>query len=280
MILDRFSLQGRVAIVTGAGRGIGQGIARGLAEAGADVVCTARTADQIEATAAAVRQTGRRALAAVCDVRDADQVGAMVEAAVREFGRIDVLVNNAGGGLFRTVMGASQRSFESDLRTNLVSVFLCIKAVAPVMQRQKQGSIISISSRESQMPSLGMGAYGAAKAGLNSITRTLAWELAPHIRVNAILPGSVLTPTNVGFLGQVEDLLIQATPVGRTGKPEDIALAAIFLASSASEWMTGKLLEVDGGMEFSYNIHRQLAGDGGHGAQAGGNDVESREEEK
>ncbi len=266
MILDRFSLKGKVAIVTGAGRGIGQGIAVGLAEAGADIVCTARTADQIEATAASVRQIGRRALAVACDVREPEQVGNMVQAAVRELGHIDVLVNNAGGGLFRTVMGASQRSFESDLRTNLVSVFLCIKAVAPIMQQQKQGSIINISSRESQMPALGMGAYGAAKAGINNITRTLAWELAPHVRVNAILPGSVLTPTNMGYLGTVKDLLVQATPAGRTGKPEDIALAAIYLASSASEWMTGKLLEVDGGMEFSYNIHRQMDAGAGRGA--------------
>jgi NAD(P)-dependent dehydrogenase (short-subunit alcohol dehydrogenase family) len=190
----------------------------------------------------------------------------MVQAAVQEIGRIDILVNNAGGGLFRTVMGASQRSFESDLRTNLVSVFLCIKAVAPIMQQQKQGSIVNISSRESQMPSLGMGAYGAAKAGVNSITRTLAWELAPYVRVNSILPGSVLTPTNIGYLGGVKDLLTEATPMKRTGTPEDIALAVIFLASSASEWMTGKLLEVDGGMEFSYNIHRQMGSTGAHGS--------------
>lgn len=257
MILDRFSLKGKVAVVTGAGRGIGQGIALGFAEAGADVVCTARTADQIEATAAQVRQSGRKALAVACDVRDTEQVNTMVNAATQEFGHIDILVNNAGGGLFRSVMGASQRSFESDLRTNLISAFLCIKAIAPLMQKQKSGSIINISSRESQMPSLGMGAYGAAKAGINSITKTLAWELAPYVRVNAILPGSVLTPTNIGFLGGVKDLLVEATPVGRTGKPEDIALAAIYLASSASEWVTGKLLEVDGGMEFSYNIHQQ-----------------------
>lgn len=266
MILDRFSLAGKVAIVTGAGRGIGQGIALGFAEAGADIVCTARTADQIEGTASRVRETGRRALAVACDVREAKQVQSMVQAAVQEFGHIDILVNNAGGGLFRTVMGASQRSFESDLRTNLVSVFLCIKAVAPIMQEQKQGSIINISSRESQMPALGMGAYGAAKAGVNSITRTLAWELAPYVRVNSILPGSVLTPTNIDYLGAVKDLLVQATPVGRTGKPEDIALAAIFLASSASDWMTGRLLDVDGGMEFSYNIHRQMGAAGAHGA--------------
>ncbi len=257
MILDRFSLKGKVAVVTGAGRGIGQGIALGFAEAGADVVCTARTADQIEATAAQVRQSGRKALAVACDVRDTEQVNTMVNAATQEFGHIDILVNNAGGGLFRSVMGASQRSFESDLRTNLISAFLCIKAIAPLMQKQKSGSIINISSRESQMPSLGMGAYGAAKAGINCITKTLAWELAPYVRVNAILPGSVLTPTNIGFLGGVKDLLIEATPMKRTGTPEDIALAAIYLASSASEWVTGKLLEVDGGMEFSYNIHQQ-----------------------
>jgi 7-alpha-hydroxysteroid dehydrogenase len=258
MILDRFSLKDKVAIVTGAGRGIGQGIAVAFGEAGANVVCTSRTAEQIEATAAQVRHTGRKALAVACDVRDNDQVENMVRQAMQEFGHIDILVNNAGGGLFRTVMGASQRSFESDLRTNLTSVFLCIKAVAPIMQKQKSGSIVNISSRESQIPALGMGAYGAAKAGVNSITKTLAWELAPYIRVNSILPGSVLTPTNIDYLGLVKGLLIEATPMKRTGTPQDIALAAIYLASSASEWVTGKLLEVDGGMEFAYNIHQQM----------------------
>lgn len=257
MILDKFSLKDKVAIVTGAGRGIGQGIAVGFAEAGADVICTSRTMEQIEETAARVRQRGRKALALACDVRDADQVENMVKSTIQEFGRIDILVNNAGGGLFRSVMGASQRSFESDLRTNLTSVFLCIKAVAPIMLEQKSGSIVNISSREGQIPALGMGAYGAAKAGVNNLTKTLAWELAPHIRVNSILPGSVLTPTNIDFLGSVQDMLIEATPVKRTGTPEDIALAAIYLASSASGWVTGKLLEVDGGMEFSYNIHQQ-----------------------
>ena len=258
MILDRFSLSHKVAIVTGSGRGIGQGIALGFAEAGADVVCTARTGDQIEETASQIRQSGRRALAIPCDVRDPEQIQSMVDTTVRELGHIDILVNNAGGGFFRTIMGASQRSFESDLRTNLTSAFLLIKAVGPILREQKSGSIINISSRESQMPSIGMGAYGAAKAGLNSLTRTLAWELAPHVRVNAILPGAVLTSTNIDYLGHVKDRLIEATPLKRTGTPLDIALAAIYLASSASEWVTGRLLEVDGGMEFSYHIHQQL----------------------
>jgi 7-alpha-hydroxysteroid dehydrogenase len=266
MILDRFSLRDKVAIVTGAGRGIGQGIAVAFAESGADVVCTSRTVSQIEATAAEVRRIGRRSLAIPCDVCKGEQVEKMVSKTMDEFGHVDILVNNAGGAPPRTLMAANQLSFESDLRTNLISVFLCTKAVVPIMQKQKSGSIVNISSRESHRPALGYGSYGAAKAGVNSITKTLAWELAPYIRVNAILPGPVLTPTTVGFPQSLIDLLIAATPMKRMGTPEDIALAAIYLASSASDWVTGQLLEVNGGVEFSYNLHQQLAaGVGGHG---------------
>lgn len=258
MVLDSFSLKDKVAIVTGAGRGIGKGIAMGLAGAGADVVCTARTEAQVEETANEVKELGRRSLAVVCDVRNEDQVNSMVNRTVQEFGHVDILVNNAGGGFFRTMMGASQRSFESDLRTNLLSAFLCIKAVAPIMQAQKSGSIINISSRESQMPSMNMGAYGAAKAGMNSMTLTLAWELGPYIRVNAILPGAIFTDVAKQALAPFERLIIEATPLKRVGVPEDIATAAIFLASPASSFMTGKLLEIDGGMEFAHNIHKQF----------------------
>ncbi|MCX6000827.1 MAG: SDR family oxidoreductase, partial [Chloroflexi bacterium] len=185
MILDRFSLSGKVAVVTGSGRGIGRGIALAFAEAGADVVCTARTASQIEATAAEIRVLGRKALAIPCDVTDRQQVESMVARTIQEFGRIDVLVNNAGAGTFRKAMKLSERAFEFNLRQNLLSTFLCSKAVARVMLEQKTGSIVNISSRQSQIPSVGQIAYGAAKAGINSLTRTLAWELAPHIRVNA-----------------------------------------------------------------------------------------------
>ena len=255
MILDRFSLKDKVAIVTGAGRGIGQGIAVAFAEAGADVTCTARTVSQIEATAAEVRRIGRRALATPCDVRNAEQIQNMVDKTVEAFGRIDILVNNAADAEYGRLMDTNPSSFASDLNACLISAFLCIKAVAPIMLKQKSGSIINISSRQSQMPSLGQGPYGAAKAGMNSITKTLAWELAPYIRVNAILPGAIMHPSVLEYLGPVKNLLIEGTPLRRTGTPEDIALAAIYLASPASEWVTGKLLEVDGGMEFSYNIH-------------------------
>jgi len=259
MILDRFSLRGKVAIVTGSGRGIGKGIALVFGEAGADLVCAARTASEIEATAAELRSMGGRALAVGCDVRDADQVDTMVRRTLEEFGRVDVLVNNSGGGLFRQGMTMSQRALESDLRTNLVSLFLCTKAVGNAMLEQKSGSIVNISSRESQMPALGMAGYGAAKAGVNSLTRTLAWELGPHVRINAILPGPVLTPTNMEQLGPVHDRIVEAIPLKRTGTPEDIALAALYLASPASSWVTGKLFEIDGGIEFSYLAHGEMA---------------------
>ena len=253
MILDRFSLDGKVAIVTGSGRGIGRGIALAFAEAGAHVVCTARTASEIEAVAVEVRALGRRALVIPCDVREADQVENMVASAKRELGHIDILVNNAGAGSYRPAIQTSERVWESTLRENLTTVFLCSKAVAATMLEQKAGSIVNISSRESQIPSLGMIAYGAAKAGVNSLTRTLAWELAPYVRVNAILPGVVWTESNAQMLGWMRDRIVDGTPLKRTGIPEDIALAAIYLASSASDWVTGRTFEVDGGIEFMHS---------------------------
>ncbi|MFC1999797.1 SDR family NAD(P)-dependent oxidoreductase [Chloroflexota bacterium] len=250
MILDRFKLDGKVAIVTGSGRGIGKGIALAFAEAGADVVCAARTGSEIEAVAAEVRALGRNASAVPCDVRDEDQVEHMVNVVKGEFGRIDVLVNNAGAGFYTPVMQMSQRAFESVLRTNLTSAFLCSKAVAQVMLEQRAGSIINISTRDSIIPCPGMIAYGAAKAGVNSFTRTLAWELAPYVRVNCIMPGGVWTEGSTPVLEPVKDKIIAGTPTNRMGSPEDIALAAIYLASSASDWVTGRLFEIDGGIEF------------------------------
>ena len=254
MIFDRFSLKGKVAIVTGAGRGIGKGIALAFAEAGADLVCVARTVSQIEATVTNVRSLGRKALAIRCDVQDGKQVEDMVRMARREFGHIDILVNNAAEGTFTAAMEMSESGFESDLRLCLTSVFTCSKAVARVMLEQKAGSIINISSRESQMPSVGLLAYGAAKSGVNSLTKTLAWELAPHVRVNAILPGCIWTEVAAQRLGPFKDQIIAATPLKRLGTPKDIALTALYLASSASDWVTGKLFEVDGGMEFTGGI--------------------------
>ena len=254
MILDRFALDGKVAIVTGAGRGIGKGIALAFAEAGADLVCAARTVSQIEATAAEIRKLGRKALAIPCDVQDSQQVESMVSKTMEEFGHIDILVNNAGGGSFAGVTKMTQSAFEADLRLSLTSVFMCSKAVAKVMLEQKVGSIVNISSRESQVPSLGLSAYGAAKAGVNSFTLTLAWELAPYVRVNAILPGAVMTETNAPIFEPVKEQLAGSSPLNRLGTPEDIALAALYLASSASDWVTGRLFQIDGGAEWSHEV--------------------------
>jgi len=250
VILDRFSLAGKMAIVTGAGRGIGKGIAIGFAEAGADLICVDITSDQAEATAGEARKIGRRALALECDVREGEQIESVVARAKKEFGRIDILVNNVGGSNFKPALKTGQRAWEAIMHLNLTATFLFSKAVAPVMLEQKSGAIVNISTRDSVIPCPGMAAYGASKAGVNSLTLTLAWELAPYVRVNAILPGAVWTEGSGPVLDAVKDRIIAGTPMKRLGKPEDIALAALYLASSASDWVTGRLFEIDGGIEF------------------------------
>ncbi len=261
MILDRFSLTGKVAIVTGSGRGIGKAIALAFAEAGADVTCCARTVSQIEATASAIHQLERGAIAVPCDVGNAEQVDEMVKKTLDEFGHIDILVNNAAGGTFSSVRNMSQSTFEADLLQSLTSIFLCSKAVSDIMLEQKSGCIINISTRESQVPALGLSAYAAAKAGVNSFTQTLAYELAPFIRVNAILPGAVMTETNAPIFEPIKDQLAGLSPLNRLGTPEDIALAALYLASPAADWVTGRLFPIDGGAEWSYQVMGSMVKD-------------------
>ena len=250
MILDAFSLGGKVAIITGSGRGIGKGIALAFAEAGADVVCADIELPGAEATAAEARTAGRKALAIACDVTDSQQVESMVAQTIQEFGRIDILVNNAGGANYCPAMKYSDKRWEAVVRLNLTAAFICCRAVAKHMLEQKSGSIINIYSGNSRVPAPGMVAYSAAKAGINSMTKTLAWELAPHVRVNCILPGAIETEGSGPALAPVIAKLLAGTPRKRMGTPRDIALAAIFLASPASDFVTGKKLEVDGGMEF------------------------------
>lgn len=247
-ILDKFALTDKVAIVTGAGRSIGRGIALAYAEAGADVVCAARTESEIESVASEIRNLGRRSIAIPCDVCEADQVEIMVKRSAEEFGRIDILVNNAGAGYLKPALETSERAWEYQIRLNLTGAFLCGKAAAKVMLQQKSGAIINISSRSGDQPAVGMIAYGVSKAGMNHLTRTMAFELAPYIRVNCISPGAIWTETSAETLEPAKDRIIRGTPLQRMGTPEDIALAAIYLASPASDWVTGKILEVDGGI--------------------------------
>jgi 7-alpha-hydroxysteroid dehydrogenase len=252
VILDRFKLTGRVAIVTGAGRGIGRAIAIAFAEAGADVVCAARTPDQIEATASAVRSLGRRAAAVPCDVTDRAQLENLVAAALGEFARLDVLVNNAGGWLPRAALQTSERSFEEAFRFNVTSAFVLSRLCAPRMVATSgSGAIVNISSRAGAMVQTGFVAYGTAKAALDFMTRELAAEFAPKVRVNAIGVGGVATSALEAFLADesMRRTLAENTPMKRIGEPEDIAACALFLASPASSWVTGKVYDVDGGAE-------------------------------
>jgi 7-alpha-hydroxysteroid dehydrogenase len=249
VILDRFRLDGRVAIVTGAGRGIGAAIALAFAEAGADVVCAARGRDAIEAVAAKARDTGRRALAVPCDVTDRAALEALVAATTRELGGVDLLVNNAGGGPFQPALRTSERVFEETLRFNLTSAFLLTRLAVASMLERGGGAVVNISSAVGRFPERGFVAYGTAKAGLAHMTRVLAHELAPRVRVNALAVGATLTDALAPFVADEERrrAMEAKTPMRRLGTPEDIAAAALYLASPAASWVTGKILEVDGG---------------------------------
>jgi 7-alpha-hydroxysteroid dehydrogenase len=250
MILDRFKLTDRVVIVTGAGKGIGRGIALGFAEAGADVVCAARTPADLEETAKGVRERGRRALAVPTDVTKTDQLERLVAATLAEFGRLDLLVNNAGGTGPRPALDTSEAYFEMALRMNVTQAFLLSRLCVPQMvETAGEGAIVNISSRSSDMVQTSFVAYGAGKAALNMMTRNLAAELAPKVRVNAISVGGVGTEalqvvlTNEALKKQFD----ANTPMKRPGSVEDIAACALYLASPAASWVTGKIFQVDGG---------------------------------
>ncbi len=250
MILDRFHLQDRVALVTGASKGIGRGIALAFAEAGADLVLAARTAGDLERVAAEVRGLGRRALAVPCDVNERAQLEQLAERAWRELGRIDVLVNNAGGTPPKPALRTSEKMFEAALHFNVTSAFLLSRLVIPRMLERDGGAVLNISSGLSWMVDKGFVAYGTAKAALSHMTRLLAFELAPRVRVNAIAVGAIETDALRPFLEAVPAArakLEAATPMGRIGQPEDVAAAALYLCSPAGAWVTGKIFEVDGG---------------------------------
>ncbi|HLG00922.1 MAG TPA: SDR family oxidoreductase [Acidimicrobiia bacterium] len=251
-LLDRYRIDGQVAVVTGAGRGIGQGCALALAEVGADVVCGARTTEQIEATAAQVRARGRRALAVPCDVMERADLERLIGATLDEFGRIDIVINNAGGWPPRDALRTSEKAFEEAFRFNVTTAFLLTRLAVPKMvETAGGGSVVNISSRAGSMVLRGFAAYGTAKAALSWLTREMASEFAPKVRVNAIEVGSVLTSAldYVASNDEIKREMEAKTPMGRLGEVDDIALAALYLATSASSWVTGKVFQVDGGIE-------------------------------
>jgi 7-alpha-hydroxysteroid dehydrogenase len=248
---EAFSLPGKVAIVTGAGRGIGAATARTYAEAGADLVLAARTKEQLDAVADDIRAMGRRALVIPCDVNENDAVEDIVAQAMNEFGRIDVVVNNAGGSMPRPFMDTSAGYLERAFHFNVTTAFVLTKAAAPHMLASGSGAVVNISSAIGRLRDRGFVAYGTAKAALTHMTRLMAADLAPKVRVNAIAVGSVATSALEVVLDnqEIHDEMVRRTPVKRLGVPEDIAYCALYLASDAGSFITGKLLEVDGGLE-------------------------------
>jgi len=254
-VLDRFRLDGRVAVVTGAGKGIGRGIALCLAEAGADVVIAARSGSDIEKVAEEVRACGRRAAAIQTDATQVAQVDRLAEEAARQLGPLSIWVNNAGGlpdATARFLSRTSESQWDAQIDLNLKAAWA--GAVAAARNMADGGSaIINISSRTAFGPQRKNGPYAASKAAVNSLTETLSVELAPEIRVNAVAPGPVPTQNFFESTGvdpeQVEALEKSlGLPLQRLGTPEDIGAAVVYLASDAASWVTGQCLYVTGGM--------------------------------
>lgn len=250
MILDRFKLTDRVVLITGAGRGIGAGCAQACAEAGAHVALTARTVSQLEEVGAEVRAQGRKALIFPADVNDLDTLEAFVAATIEEFGRIDTVINNAGGSMPAPFMDTSTEMFEKAFHFNVTTAFSLSQHALPHLL-ETGGSIVNISSTMGRIRERGFVAYGTAKAALAHMTRLMAADCAPRVRVNAIAVGSVATSALEIVLTN-EDLrkeMTETTPLRRLGEVQDIAAGVVYLASDAASYITGKILEIDGGLE-------------------------------
>lgn len=250
-IFNRFKLDGKVAVVTGAGKGIGAAIAKTFAEAGADVAIGARTAADLERVAAEITALGRRALVVPTDVLDFDQLQNLADRAMAEFGRIDILVNNAGGFPPKPVSQTTAREFEGAFRFNVSTAYEMSRICAPLMvDSSGSGAILNISSIAGHKPTPCFAAYGTAKGALSLLTQELAQEFAPKVRVNAIAVGSTKTDAlNTVLTPEVERVMVDLTPMARLGEVEDIAMGALYLCAPAASYVTGEILGVNGGLE-------------------------------
>ena len=246
---DAFDLEDKVAIVTGGSRGLGREMVLAFAHRGARVVIASRKAEACETLASEVlAETGREALPVGCHVGDWDQCGALVERCVAHFGRVDVLVNNAGmSPTYPDVTDVSQALWDKVIEVNLRGPFRLSTLVAPHMREAGSGSIINVSTVAAVAPSPAEIPYGAAKAGLNNLTISLARAFAPKVRVNCIMPGPFLTDISKAWPEAMIEGLKQAVPLGRGGEPNEVVGAALYFASPASSFTTGAVLKIDGG---------------------------------
>lgn len=247
-------LENKVAIVTGAGKGIGWGIATVFSKEGAKVIVVDWDEESGAKTAEEIRGSGGDAFFVKCDVSNEEEVKAMVQATVDKYGRLDVLVNNAGVGVYKPVLEATSEDWDHCLAVNLKGVFLCSKYVIPHMQAVGKGAIVNISSVHSHATVNGVAPYAASKGGITALTRNMAIDYGPAIRVNSIAPGWVLTPLIQGIFDSYDDpaeqqrLVEQRQVMKRIGRPEDIGHAAAFLVSDEASFITGTQLFVDGGL--------------------------------
>ncbi len=250
MEFPTLNVENKVALVTGGSKGIGLAMAKGLAYYGADLVIVCRHQDEGEKAAQEIRDMGRRALALRADVTKKQDVEAMVAATIRKFGRIDILINNAGMNIRKLVVDYSEEDWDKVLTTNLKGIFLVAQAVGKVMLEQKRGKIINISSI---LGTIGMPyqvGYASSKGGINQLTKVLALEWASsNIQVNALAPAYIRTPMTTGWLTDTEryNNILASTPMGRIGEMSDLVGPVVFLASETSNFITGQILHVDGG---------------------------------
>ncbi|HEY2462019.1 MAG TPA: 3-oxoacyl-[acyl-carrier-protein] reductase [Candidatus Acidoferrum sp.] len=247
-----FSLKDKVALVTGASQGIGRDAAHALAQAGAKVAVAARNEEKLATLVKEIESAGGEALAVKLDVADAEQVKSAFKQVTERFGRLDILVNNAAITRDGLAMRMKQDDWEAVLRTNLTGAHLCIQQALATMMRARTGRIINISSVVAQAGNAGQANYVAAKAGLIGLTKAIAVEMASrNITVNAIAPGFIETPMTDILPDKVKEDLKLRIPLGRMGKPQEIAAAIVFLASDEAGYITGHVLNVNGGMHLA-----------------------------
>ncbi len=245
-----FSLSDSIAVVTGASRGLGKAIAQGMAEAGAHLVCVGRALDELEATAEAVRSLGRRALVVQADITRVSEIDRLVEATLKEFGRVDVLVNNAGINISQNALEVTEEAWDAVMGINLKATFFCSQRFGRVMVEQKKGKIVNMSSQMALVGLYNRSAYCSSKGGVSQLTKVLAVEWASHgVNVNAVGPTFIETDMTLKALQDkafYEDVL-RRIPLGKVGQPRDVVGAVVYLASPASDFVTGHTLLVDGG---------------------------------
>ena len=242
---------GKIAIVSGASRGIGRGIALALGEAGATVVCAARDLARLDAVVAEITAAGGRAHAHAVDVTSRESIEALIEATVAAHGRIDVLVNNAGITRDTLLLRMKPADWDDVIATNLTSVFISTQAVMKTMLKQRAGSIINIGSVVGLTGNAGQANYSAAKAGLIGFSKSVAREVASRgIRINVVTPGFIETDMTSAMPEAAKKALLAAVPLGRTGTPVDVAGLVVYLASDASAYLTGQTISVDGGFHM------------------------------